>query len=188
MALSVRFGFFMKLKLHELTQPLSLSFSHKDGWLRDLLTRLRLSYKGPLSLHINIQKERDTIFIEGHIMATLTLSCSRCASDAPYKIDEFFSPTFVHGKEPNLNDGSVYREELDVTYFRGDEIDLPEILHEQIVLLLPAQPLCHEACKGLCPQCGQDLNVKSCKCKKENTHSRFSMLKGLKVYRKKRGS
>ena len=46
-------------------------------------------------------------------------------------------------------------------FFEGGEIHLSEIACEQIFLEIPYQPLCQEDCKGLCPQCGRDLNLSS---------------------------
>ena len=171
----------MKLKLHEISEVLELSFTEKEGWLRDVMTRLRLHYKGGISLQLRIEKQKETIFVQGHWMATLLFPCSRCVRDIQYKIDEYFSPVLVQGKEPYLEEGTLHKEALDVAYFQGDEIDLSEILHEQVILGLPIKPLCDEKCKGLCPQCGQDLNVEQCHCEKGFTTSAFGVLKKLKI-------
>lgn len=168
----------MKIKLHELSQPIELSLTSQEGWVRAVFSRLKTEVKGPFSLFMKVEKDKDVIFIEGHLNTTFVLNCARCANEMDYKVDEFFSPIFIHGKEPK--DLSSSELSLDTTYFQSDEIDLGEVLQEQIVLATPYQPLCSPQCKGICQQCGQDLNAGSCHCEKEGVHSPFSVLKTLK--------
>ena len=171
----------MKLKIHELKEPVSLSLNHNDGWVRDLLTAAKVKFKGPLSLHLSIRKDKDDLFFQGHLQMTYVLPCSRCAEDAFYPIDEFFSPIYTQGKEPASNDGGLTAGALDSSYFQGDAIDLGDVIREQILLFIPIQPLCGELCKGMCVHCGQNLNVRDCKCEKETVQSTFEILKRIKV-------
>jgi uncharacterized protein len=53
---------------------------------------------------------------------------------------------------------------LALSYYEGEEIDLTPLVHEQIILALPTRPLCGEACRGLCPRCGANLNAAPCGC------------------------
>jgi uncharacterized protein len=48
------------------------------------------------------------------------------------------------------------------------------------VLAVPFAPLCAETCKGLCPQCGIDLNTGTCSCEAP-VDPRLAALKGLKL-------
>ncbi len=174
----------MKIKLHELSRPLELSLTLKEGWLRAVFTQLKTEIKGPFSLFLKIEKDKDVIFIEGHLKTTFVLTCSRCANDMDYPVDEFFRPMFIRGREPR--DLQARDLSSDATYFQSDELDLGEALREQIVLAIPYQTVCSPQCKGICSQCGQDLNVGSCQCEKGETHSPFSVLKTLKVGKKKK--
>ena len=133
-----------------------------------------------------LTKEKEDIFFEGHLQAKLVLNCSRCAEDAPYVFNEFFYPVFTHGQDPREKDAELSKDELDITYFTEDEIDVSEVVREQIELMLPLQPLCVTSCKGICSQCGQNLNIKSCACKKDDVYSPFQVLKDFKVIKKKR--
>jgi uncharacterized protein len=72
-------------------------------------------------------------------------------------------------------------QDLDITYIAEDYVDLSDVLTEQLQLTVPFQPLCKEDCKGLCANCGADLNVGRCACSKLNKASPFSSLKNLKV-------
>ena len=72
-------------------------------------------------------------------------------------------------------------EDVGLLYFRGEEINLQQGIQEQVVMALPVQPLCGRNCKGLCPQCGSDLNLKDCKCEREVNSNKFAVLKNLKL-------
>ena len=50
---------------------------------------------------------------------------------------------------------------------QNGRIDLNQLCEENFILNLPLRELCSENCKGLCPQCGADLNVTQCNCKKQ---------------------
>jgi uncharacterized protein len=72
-------------------------------------------------------------------------------------------------------------KDLDITYLSQDFIDLADVLTEQLRLQVPFQPLCKDSCKGMCANCGADLNVGRCACQKLVKNSPFSVLKDLKL-------
>ena len=59
--------------------------------------------------------------------------------------------------------------------------DLAGLLWEEFVLALPVRPLCKPDCKGLCPDCGKNLNEGSCSCVRDEGDPRLAALRGLKV-------
>jgi uncharacterized protein len=60
--------------------------------------------------------------------------------------------------------------------FRGEYLDLSQIVHDQVVLALPLLPLCSSDCKGLCQWCGSDLNETQCNCLHDRQPSPFDIL------------
>ena len=82
--------------------------------------------------------------------------------------------TIYHSRE-------LEEEDMEVDFEKGDEIDLREILREQIYLSLPAKLICHPDCRGLCPQCGINLNEGQCRCTETLGHPGFAKLKNLKI-------
>jgi uncharacterized protein len=58
-------------------------------------------------------------------------------------------------------------------------LDLRKPLREQILLAMPMHLLCRPDCKGLCPNCGQNLNEGPCQCSTENIDPRLAVLKKL---------
>jgi uncharacterized protein len=70
-------------------------------------------------------------------------------------------------------------EDLETSYYRDDQIDLSELLREQFYLALPMKPLCRDDCRGLCPECGINLNAGTCTCAPTWEDPRLAALKEL---------
>ncbi|NMB07788.1 MAG: DUF177 domain-containing protein [Tissierellia bacterium] len=70
-------------------------------------------------------------------------------------------------------------EEDNLIYYNGDKLNLTEEIIETIILNLPMKPLCSEKCKGLCPECGTNLNEDQCNCESDYVDPRFEKLKEL---------
>ncbi len=78
------------------------------------------------------------------------------------------------------NDPTGLSRDIDITYLAEDHIELGEVVREQLQLQIPFQPLCSETCKGLCSNCGTDLNQGRCACARLQKASPFAALAGLK--------
>ena len=72
-------------------------------------------------------------------------------------------------------------EDVEVSYYRDDAIDLAGLMREQFYLALPMKPLCTDDCKGLCPQCGTNRNVSQCSCTQGWVDPRLAALQALKT-------
>lgn len=72
-------------------------------------------------------------------------------------------------------------KDLDITYLSQDHIDLGDVITEQLQLQIPFQPLCNPTCKGMCGQCGADLNAGRCACAKLAAKSPFAVLRDFKL-------
>lgn len=111
------------------------------------------------------------------------LSCSRCLRSFPFpvyansRLTLCRIPPEVAAKE----ELELSLEDLDTGYFEGEEIDLSDLIHEQIVLAFPMKPLCREECLGLCPQCGADLNTEPCQCGESKPDPRWEPLLKLRT-------
>jgi len=86
-----------------------------------------------------------------------------------------------HAHDYASDEAMAEGKDLDITYLSEDFIDLADVLTEQLQLQVPFQPLCREACKGICSNCGADLNQGRCACAKITTSHPFSVLKDLKL-------
>ncbi len=61
------------------------------------------------------------------------------------------------------------------------ECDLSDIVGNSIISELPMTVLCSEDCKGICPNCGKNLNEGACACRKDDWDPRFDILKNFKA-------
>ena len=75
------------------------------------------------------------------------------------------------------------REELGLSYYSGDAINLAPLIREQVMLALPTRPLCADDCRGLCGGCGVDLNSQDCQCSRSAEDSRMAFFRTLRVDR-----
>ena len=151
------------------------------AYLKDL-SRIDFDFETPLESEAKIRKVGRSVLIEGKVQTTLRLQCVRCLKEFSYLLSTTFELTLHPLKEaPAMEETELGSEEMEASFFEGGEIHLSEIACEQIFLEIPYQPLCQEGCKGLCPSCGQDLNLSACGCVKEELTSSFSVLKKLKL-------
>lgn len=124
--------------------------------------------KSPVVVNAVVLNTGDGLLINGTINATLTLKCSRCLEYFEYFLEAPFEETLSN----KHNDG-------DAVYFEGDIVDIDDIVINNILLSLPMKFICSESCKGLCPKCGENINVNKCSCAVENTDPRLAVLKDL---------
>ncbi len=129
---------------------------------------------GPLEAHGRaelIEEHRghkqtiDDIHLAGEVSASLELPCARClqpvVTDVLRSFDLLYRPL---GSDAGQEELSINQGEADIGYYRGEGLQLEEVLREQVLLALPIKVVCSEACKGLCPTCGQNLNQGPCAC------------------------
>jgi uncharacterized protein len=124
-----------------------------------LFEGLDLPLDGPLAVDGTLQETQDGSYLwRGHFAATLTAECGRCLRDMVARVDQ--SVDVLFSADPELaEDPSVYPLEP-----RADTVDLRPAIREELVLSLPAFTLCQDDCKGLCANCGADLNAGPCGC------------------------
>lgn len=123
------------------------------------------------------------IFLAGKIRTGMDLSCSRCLKTVQFSVESDVSVGFVPQKEPNETEADVElsNSDLEIEYYSDNKIDLTQSVYDQIILSLPMVRLCNRDCKGLCPQCGKNLNEETCDCKEEDdVDPRLAILKNLK--------
>lgn len=142
---------------------------------------------GRIQGDMTVTREYENIRVTGRLTAPLALSCSRCLADFTSFVDTSF--TIFYRKEAAIvssDEDELELGEMDLisSAYTGDEIDLTHEIEEQVAMEIPLKPLCSDACKGLCHECGIDLNTSSCSCSKEPASLTFSALKDFIVTKK----
>ncbi len=135
----------------------------------------------PVELGFDVHKDKAQFRLVGRLRTTLELSCGRCVEPFLLPMDASFDVRYHPQSESSAAAGEreVEEADLDDAYYRDDQIDLDELIREQIYLVLPMKPLCRDDCKGLCPECGTNLNAGTCECRHEWTDPRLEALKKL---------
>lgn len=125
-----------------------------------------------------IRREGETFFVDGTIKTVIRLTCSRCAEEFSYNVDTLFycheEPVNDADSDPDL---SLRKMDMDIDHYTGGEVDINRLFREQVMLEIPMHPLCRPDCLGLCPKCGQNLNIRRCDCPQELPANPFSVLK-----------
>ena len=136
---------------------------------------------GPVDLEAAVRKDAQKVRLTGRVKATLELDCSRCLEPFVMPVDTPFDLLLLPAAE-NAGEGEreVAEEDLGVSYYRDDVIDLGEVMREQFYLALPMKPLCRTECLGLCPVCGRNRNRDACACQNEWEDPRLEPLRKLR--------
>ncbi|MBF0170690.1 MAG: DUF177 domain-containing protein [Nitrospinae bacterium] len=143
-----------------------------------------LPVDGPVRVTARLYKVGEAVHVSGEADAPMAMECARCLKGFVLPVEEEYTAVYMK-KEGFLDDGvaedevELSKEDMDIQFFDGDELDLWPPARDQLLLALPMRPLCDEACKGLCPECGQDLNEKTCGCETAPVDPRFAELKKL---------
>lgn len=123
-----------------------------------------VSEAGPIRYDLTVEPAGDQLIVRGEAEASLGFHCSRC--------DKFFSTTVRVSSFLHAYEWAEHSAMLDVS---AD-------VREDLLLEIPGFPLCRADCKGLCAQCGQDLNEATCDCSPATDGlSPWSALDGLAV-------
>lgn len=143
------------------------------------------------------------VLIEGSMSGSLVAECSRCTRRYAHALRDTFrlvlkplkddgrSGARAHegidpeGERALAENGVCLGDDLEAGWFRGPVIFLDDLFAEVIATALPIQPLCDEACPGLCPHCGMerrrsggDESARVCTCESERVESPFAVLAG----------
>ena len=128
---------------------------------------------------VHVELEGITVFIKGEVLGDYKTQCSRCGENIlktlKADINMVLKPVADERKSEQV-------EDINFGYYDGSVVDCGDIAEEFLVLSLPFVELCKRDCRGLCPDCGTNLNNSTCDCaNKPNPHSPFAALSKLKL-------
>ncbi|MDH4233422.1 MAG: DUF177 domain-containing protein [Nitrospirota bacterium] len=133
----------------------------------------------PVKAHLGLTKAHAEIIVSGNVTAELELECSRCLKRFRRVMDEPVNVVYHPIEEIGTDRHELKDDEMDMGFYKGEELDLQELLKEQLILNIQMKPLCDEKCKGICSHCGTDLNTETCGCETGKIDSRLEVLKKL---------
>lgn len=174
----------MKLNVHEIEEVAKeLVYEESTDSLNALLVHGQVcdfEFAAPAEVRTQYYRAGHELFFQGEVHGGVIGHCARCLEEYVFEFAKDFSVVLVP-RQQLAEDVALNDDDLDLSYYDGEEIDLSPLVREQIILALPTRPLCRESCRGLCPQCGVDLNVQSCQCAAATGDPRLAVLRNLKV-------
>lgn len=134
---------------------------------------------------VKVTRLSEGLLVQGDVEAAVQMECSRCLDPLSVQVDarleEQFQPIVdvltgmpVHREDVAEGDESF---RIDVNHM----MDLTEPVRQAMLVALPMKPLCRDDCKGICPECGSNLNDVNCGHTGEVADDRWSGLRQLKL-------
>lgn len=121
------------------------------------------------------------IRLRGDLSVGLDLQCARCLEPIRQEVRRDFELLYRPlGADAGRDELSVTDAEAEIGYYQGEGILLEDVLREQVLLAMPLKVTCREDCKGLCPQCGKNLNQEQCSCAAPVEDVRWAALKDIR--------
>ena len=145
------------------------------------LNEANVKFAGAICASGEVQRQTAQVNVSGRITADAEIDCTRCLKPVEQSLAIDFSVSFVTPEHFAVDkEKEVPTEDLDTDVIDTDALDLKDVIREQILLNLPAQLFCRPDCKGLCAECGADLNLIDCDCDSDRIDPRWAALKNLK--------
>jgi uncharacterized protein len=146
---------------------------------------IQVEHEGLLELkdvkvELDIQQSGEEYFCQGNVISLVKLECARCLGA--------FERELVNRTDFIISDRESFDarakeaiDDEDYAFFEGSDlaVDLSDIVRQTILLAISMKPLCSDECLGLCPKCGVNLNVTTCRCQIDKTDPRWDALKKL---------
>lgn len=170
----------MKLDLSEIAAHLGkhIRYDINEDPIEELGGDMRCVEK--ITGDVTFTNTGSNIVARGKFKTVVEATCSRCLNpfrmevEAPIKEE---LPLVYRGPETPLGvDEEELPEDEKEPLFVDNVFDLEELLRQQMVIAVPIKPLCSEECKGLCPNCGKNLNEGPCDCPPASGSSPFATL------------
>lgn len=161
----------------------SFSLNNETPWIKDLLVEVENEQifdkekphtEGFINLDLTLKKVngglifKDYFILRGTLSAMYHCSCIRCLELTQRNLDMDLSCCFLSSdlEESEFIDENgkilIEDEEMEVFFYKKGVLDLKEMIHEAIFMAIDPLPLHDENCKGLCPECGTNLNLAVC--------------------------
>ena len=129
------------------------------------ITAKDVELEGPLRIGLSLDRRGDEIWIRGALHAIALQQCSRCLIDFSEILElefEVFCAKLPAAR--TMSPKALDEEDGGVHFHDGHVLSIDSEIREAVLLGLPMRPLCRDTCAGLCPRCGEDRNLGSCRC------------------------
>lgn len=162
----------LNVDLGELARKKRLQLDESVPADSHLLADAGFRLAGPLDVHLEIQPAGNDVLVRGEIEGAAEVACRRCLVDVRVPIDQEVTLLYREG----VAQVEAEAEEIYTLPSKGNDLDLSAAIREHVLLAVPEFVECQEACRGLCPHCGTNLNDTTCSCSEPAVDDRWSKL------------
>ncbi len=120
---------------------------------------------------VDVGRTPQGLLVTGEFTGKTSLECARCLKAFDQQLKWDMTELYAFSEKSVSESGLLVPEDA--------QIDLEPLVRDYALLEIPIRPICKPDCKGLCPVCGQDLNIADCGHRPEEDESPFSALKKL---------
>jgi len=148
--------------------PDGLSFRHQYAANELDLSEHDFELEAPPLVEGRVDRAGMDMRVRGGVKSKVVLTCDRCLNEVIVPIDAHFDLLYLP-EDPAAGESGeteLHDRDLDLAVYENDQINLDDLVLEQLELNLPSRVLCREDCRGLCSECGADLNLEECRCEK----------------------
>ena len=161
-------------------QVVNRTMARESLGLRDEDFRVR----GPVVLRGQLDRGDEGLYrLRGNLDVELDVVCVRCLESYPVdlqeSIDLTYMPQSANVATSGEENGQPTVDEMNVSFYEDEELDLSQLVMEQVILALPMKSVCKPECLGLCPLCGGNRNLTLCKCSRQEVDPRWVELKNV---------
>lgn len=136
----------MNIKLRDISSS-GLRFEETTMPREIGLTEDFINEEVPLTVSGHFERVGEFVLAKVKVTCGIENHCARCLERISRK------ETFDYDLEFELHPGEEY-------------IDVGESIREEMILCYIPRMLCRDNCQGICPDCGAELNIEKCQCKK----------------------
>lgn len=134
----------------------------------------------PADVSGKVRQQGNRSHVSGRVKARVQTECDRCLKSVELPIDSHFKLEYVTAEDYRAQQAvELTEEDLDLSVFDGEAIDIDELVKEELLLAVPDHVLCGETCKGICAVCGGNRNLVECGCEAKEIDPRWAELKKL---------
>ncbi|HUH98073.1 MAG TPA: DUF177 domain-containing protein [Anaerolineales bacterium] len=120
---------------------------------------------------VEIGRTPQGLLVQGRFSGEMSLECVRCLTEFGQGLVWGLTELYAFNEKSVSDSGLIIPDDA--------QIDLGPLIREYALLEIPINPICRPDCKGLCPVCGQDLNLGDCGHHPPGDESPFLVLKKL---------
>jgi len=115
-----------------------------------------------LRVELQLFRQGDEVLVRGRLHGEVHLPCAACLQPAKVEVEApvelLYAPP---GETPELEEDDPLAE-IDILHHDNAVVNVREPLRDLVIVSMPMAARCTESCKGLCPECGQNLNEATC--------------------------